>query len=208
MTARPCAHAPCGAAFTGSERRRYCSIRCQQAARNAARTPPEARAPRPCAHAPCGRSFVGVHGAQRFCSPACSQADLSARRIAANAPRTQLVRQLSEEGEATLARITALLESAPMLTTDLAARLGMPVQSVARVCKAAASRHALTRKGLTWTLPAAPPTPERRGVTVQRIPERGIVVITRHASPRFTRALNIHAPPAEVAAWVARLERP
>jgi hypothetical protein len=120
------------------------------------------------------------------------------------------VRQLSEEGEATLARITALLESAPMLTTDLAARLGMPVQSVARVCKAAASRHALTRKGLAWTLPAAPPapTPERRGVTVQRIPERGIVVVTRHTAPRFTRALNIHTPPAEIAAWVARLERP
>lgn len=212
MTARPCQNPACRAAVEGSDRRLYCGKRCQQAHRNA-RRPATARPERPCSRAACGKTYAVLSWHQRFCSDACRHAANAERCLAPNTPRHQLVRQLSEEATALLERIrTFLRDHGPRDTTALAAMVGRPAPSVVRVLNAAVTQGHIVRRGLEWSLPAETTTATaapRNGVTVEDMPSRGVLLLTRHrpGHPPFTVCLSRQATADKIAATRTRLEK-
>jgi hypothetical protein len=169
------------------------------------------RPDRTCARAACGKAFQPTTKNQRYCKSDCCHLAHAERRLVQNAPRHQLVRQLSEEATAMLERVRDQIRShGPRDTATLAALVGRPTQSVVRVLNAAVLQGLVARRGLEWSLPDETTTSApKAGVTVEDRPERGVLLLTRHrpGHPPYTVCLSRQASPEKIAATRARLEK-
>lgn len=170
------------------------------------------RPERTCARAACGKTFRPATKNQSYCKSECCHLAHAERRLVQSAPRHQLVRQLSEEATAMLERVRAEIRTrGPLESPAIAALVGRPTQSVVRVLNAAVLQGHIVRRGLEWSLPAETTTATaapRNGVTVEDMPSRGVLLLTRHrpGHPPFTVCLSRQATADKIAATRTRLE--